>query len=116
MHAGEPGVSTKAVARHVMAADETLGRITRARTDADTANDEAAEQAWRRIATLASRLHREAGAVVAARRSHATRNATSSPTRCCAAPTATSASAAGLTDDALCTTPSQGASARGQTR
>jgi hypothetical protein len=71
MHAGDAGVTPNTTARHEIAADETLGRITRARTDADTPDDAAAEQAWRRIATLASRLHREARAVVIAHEGHA---------------------------------------------
>jgi hypothetical protein len=71
MHAGDTGVTPKASARHAIAADDTLGRITRARTDADTPDDNTAEQAWRQIATLASRLHRQARAVLIAHPGHA---------------------------------------------
>ena len=42
------------------AADETLDRLARARADADTLDDAAAADAWRQVARLASRLHRQA--------------------------------------------------------
>lgn len=51
-------------ARDEREADETLDRITRAREDADTVDDAAAEHAWRQISRLASRLQREAHAIV----------------------------------------------------
>ena len=45
------------------AADETLDRLTRAREDADTPDDAVAEQAWRQVSRLASRLSTEARAL-----------------------------------------------------
>ncbi len=46
-----------------LAADETLTRLTRAREDADTPDDAAAEQAWRQLSRLASRLGAQARAI-----------------------------------------------------
>jgi len=59
-------VNQNPTARAERAADETLDRIIRAREDADTPDDAAAEQAWRLIARLGSRLHQQAHAIVVA--------------------------------------------------
>lgn len=66
MHDGAARAAHNATERHEIDADATLDRIARARTDADPPDDAAAEQAWRQIATLASRLHRQARDVVLA--------------------------------------------------
>ena len=61
-------------------ADETLGRIARAREDADTVNEVDAEQAWRQISRLASRCS-EAHAIVSASRAASARRAATSKRR-----------------------------------
>jgi len=57
------GVDQNPTAAAERAADETLGRLTRAREDADTPDDAVAEQAWRQLARQASRLHTQARAI-----------------------------------------------------
>jgi len=60
---GAPGVDPNPTAAAERAADETLARLTRAREDADTPDDAVAEQAWRQMSRLASRLSNEARAL-----------------------------------------------------
>ena len=60
---GAPGVDLNPTAAAERAADETLARLTRAREDADTPDDAVAEQAWRQMSRLASRLSNEARAL-----------------------------------------------------
>jgi len=63
MQRGAPGAEPNPTAAAERAADETLGRLTRARDDADTPDDAAAEQAWRQVSRLASRLNDQARAI-----------------------------------------------------
>lgn len=57
-------VDPHATAAAERAADETLDRLTRAREDADTLEDDVAEQAWRQIERLSARLKAEAHTIV----------------------------------------------------
>jgi hypothetical protein len=63
MQRGAPGADPNPTAAAERAADETLDRLTRAREDADTPDDAVAEQAWRQVSRLASRLSTEARAL-----------------------------------------------------
>ena len=63
MQRGAPGADLNPTAAAERAADETLDRLTRAREDADTPDDAVAEQAWRQVSRLASRLSTEARAL-----------------------------------------------------
>lgn len=53
------------------AADETIRRLTRARHDADSPDNAVAEQGWRQVARLSSRLHDQAHGIVVALEGHA---------------------------------------------
>lgn len=53
------------------AADETLRRLAQARQDADSPDNAVAEQGWRQVARLSSRLHDQAHAIVVALEGHA---------------------------------------------
>ncbi len=63
MQRGANSVDLNPTAAAELAADETLDRLTRAREDADTPDDAVAEQAWRQVSRLASRLNGQARAI-----------------------------------------------------
>lgn len=63
MQRGAPGADPNPTAAAERAADETLERLTWAREDADMPDDAIAEQAWRRMSRLASRLSTKARAL-----------------------------------------------------
>lgn len=63
MQRGAASVDPNPTAAAELAADETLARLIRAREDADTPDDAVAEQAWRQVSRLASRLNVQAGAI-----------------------------------------------------
>jgi hypothetical protein len=63
MQRGAASVDPNPTAAAELAADETLARLMRAREDADTPDDPVAEQAWRQVSRLASRLNVEARAI-----------------------------------------------------
>ena len=63
MQRGATSVDPHPTAAAERDADETLDRLTRARADADTLDDAVAEQAWRQVSRLASRLNSEARAI-----------------------------------------------------
>ena len=52
------------------AADETIRRLEQARQDADSPDNAVAEQGWRRVARLSSRLHDQAHGLVVALEGH----------------------------------------------
>jgi hypothetical protein len=60
MQRGATSVDPNPTAAAELAADDTLARLTRAREDADTPDDAVAEQAWRQVSRLASRLNVQA--------------------------------------------------------
>jgi hypothetical protein len=60
MQRGARSVDPNPTAAAELAADDTLDRLTRAREDADTPDDAVAEQAWRQLSRLASRLNVQA--------------------------------------------------------
>ncbi len=60
---GATGADPNPTAAAELAADETLRRLTRAREEADTPDDAVAEQAWRQLSRLASRLGAQARAI-----------------------------------------------------
>jgi hypothetical protein len=66
MQRGAHSVDPNPTAAAELAADETLDRLTRAREDADTPDDAVAEQAWRQMSRLASRLNMQARAIARA--------------------------------------------------
>jgi len=53
------------------AADETIRRLAQARLDADSPDNAIAEQGWRKVARLSSRLHDQAHGIVVALEGHA---------------------------------------------
>jgi len=52
-------------------ADETIRRLAQARQDADSPDNAIAEQGWRQVARLSSRLHDQADGIVVALEGHA---------------------------------------------
>ena len=63
MQRGAASVDPNPTVAAELAADETLARLIRAREDADTPDDAVAEQAWRQVSRLASRLNVEGRAI-----------------------------------------------------
>ena len=53
------------------AADETIRRLETARQNADSPDNAVAEQGWRQVARLSSRLHDQAHGIVVALEGHA---------------------------------------------
>ena len=53
------------------AADETIRRLDAARQNADSPDNAVAEQGWRQVARLSSRLHDQAHGIVVALEGHA---------------------------------------------